>query len=85
MAENNALHYENVTPEQFVRLAALARENGIALEANQGSAEKLGAEVAWDFQPATGQLTLECRRAPFFFPPEAVLAQIDAMVRKSFS
>jgi hypothetical protein len=83
MVEKNTLIFEGVTAAQFAVLAAKAQAAGIAFEGNRGRAMKFGAEVAWDYQPETGQLTLQCLQAPFFLSPQAVLAQIDAMVRES--
>ncbi len=85
MGSNHALVYSGVTPQQFAALAAKAQAAGIAFAGNQGKAMKFGAEVAWNYQPETGQLTLECLQAPFFLSPQAVLAQIDSMVRESMS
>jgi hypothetical protein len=82
VAEKNSLTYENVTAEQFARLAEEARRQGIAFDAAVGKAEKFGAEVVWEYVASAGSLTIACSRAPFFFSPQAVLAQIDPMVRK---
>lgn len=83
MSENQPLTFSNVTPDQFAALAAKARAAGIALNGNTGSASKFGVEVAWNYIPATQQLTLHCLRAPFFMKLADVNAQMRALVESA--
>jgi hypothetical protein len=85
MERQNKLVFNGVSAQQFAALAVKARGAGIALESNTGRAMKFGAEVAWNYQPEGGQLTLECLQTPFFLSPEAVLAELEAMVRASLA
>lgn len=83
MSENPPLTFSNITPHQFSTLTTKARAAGIELNGNSGSASKFGVEVAWNYVPATQQLTLHCLRTPFFMKLADVNAQMRALVEST--
>jgi hypothetical protein len=83
MAQSPPQIFSGITPEQFSTLASKAQAAGIALSGNSGTASRFGVEVAWNYSPATRQLTLQCLHTPFFVKPEDVNAKIQALVKET--
>ena len=83
MGQSEAQVFSGITPEHYARLTAKAREAGIDLNGNSGTASKFGVEVAWHYAPDVQQLSLHCLRTPFFVKPEEVNAKIQALVKES--
>ncbi len=77
--------FNNISPEQFARLAAKAHTVGIELSGNSGSATKMGVEVAWNYSPESQQLTLQCLKTPFFIHAEDVHRRIAALVTETLT
>lgn len=75
--------FTGVTPEQYARLVEKARGAGIELYGNTGTASKFGVEIAWNYVPATQELTLQCLNTPFFMNAADVDARIQKLVRES--
>ena len=75
--------FTGITPDQFGRMAEKAREAGIDLNGNSGTASKFGVEIAWDYQPEKQELTIQTLKAPFFLSAADLDARIRSMVETS--
>lgn len=85
MAASQPLTFSSITPQQFSTLTAKAQAAGIALQGNSGSAAKFGVQVAWNYDPETQKLTLQCLSTPFFVKPEDVNAKIQQLVKETLA
>ena len=85
MSASAPLVFSGITPEQYNRLTAKAHAAGIELAGSSGTAEKFGVEVAWDYAPETGQLTLQCLRTPFFISTGEVHAKLQSLVQETLA
>lgn len=85
MAESAPLEFDGITPAQFAAMGAKAREAGIALDGNSGTAEKFGVEVRWDYAPDTGRLVFEVLKTPFFVKADDVVVRLRKMVEQSLA
>ena len=83
MAQTAPQVFSGITPEQYAKLAAKAQAAGIEMSGNNGTASKFGVKVAWNYSPATQELTLHCLRTPFFVKAEDVNAKMQALVRET--
>lgn len=77
--------FQGVTPEQYARLVEKAKEAGIELSGNSGTASKFGVEIAWNYSPDAQELTLQTLKAPFFMSVADVDAQIQSLMRSSLA
>lgn len=75
--------FTGVTPEQYARLVAKAREAGITLDGYSGSVAKSGVEIAWHYDPVAEELTIQTIKTPIFMKPADVDARIQSLVRAS--
>ncbi len=75
--------FTGVTPEQYARLVAKAREAGINLDGYTGTATKFGVEIAWAYEPVSQELTIQTMNTPPFVKPGDVDARIQSLVRAS--
>lgn len=83
MAEGHV--FRNVSPAQFAKLQEKARGAGIEMTGNSGSASKFGAEVAWNYDPDTQELSIQVLSAPFFMKKEDVEARMRTLVEQSIA
>jgi hypothetical protein len=72
--------FSGITDARFQCLVAKAAENGIAISGNSGSASKDGITIAWNFDPESGSLTLQCTAAPAFVPCSIVNGRLQQLV-----
>ena len=77
--------FRGVTPEKYARLMEKAKAAGIGLSGNKGTASKFGVEIAWNYEPAAQELTLQCLKTPFFMSAADVDARIDKLVAESLA
>jgi hypothetical protein len=85
MAPSAPQVFQNMTPDQYARLVAKAKASGIDLNGNSGTASKFGAQITWNYAPATQELTLQCLKAPFFMSAADVNARLHSMVTESLA
>jgi hypothetical protein len=85
MAPTPAQGFSGITPAQFAILEQKAGANGLDLRGHSGTASKFGVEVAWNYSPETGELSIQCLSAPFFMSPDAVNAKIKALVEETIA
>lgn len=83
MDENEAQVFSGITPEQFARLTEKAKDSGIEIRGNSGSASEFGVEVAWNYVPETQQLSLHCLKTPFFISADHINGKIRTLVKES--
>lgn len=81
MAEGHI--FKNVSPGKYGRLQEKARAAGIEMQGSSGSAAKFGAEVAWNYNPDSQELTLQVLSVPFFMKEEDIEARMRALVEQS--
>jgi hypothetical protein len=79
------LVFPAITPAQFATLIAKAREAGINLDGNSGTASKYGVEVTWNYVPDSQQLTFQCLKTPFFVNAADVHAKIQTLVQQTLN
>ena len=77
--------FSNISPAQFALLSEKAQNAGIAISGNSGAASKMGVEVAWDYAPETGLLTLQCLKTPFFIHADDVNRKIHDLVTQTLT
>jgi hypothetical protein len=85
MEQNEAQVFSGITPEQFAKLTEKAKDAGIEISGNSGTASEFGVEVAWNYAPEAQHLTLQCLKTPFFISAAQVNAKIQALVKESRS
>lgn len=74
--------FQGVTPEQYAQLVEKAKEAGIDLAGNSGTASKYGVEIAWNYSPESHELSIQCLKAPFFMSAADVNAKIRSLVER---
>jgi hypothetical protein len=72
--------FSNITPEKFASLETQAQASGVPIQGNSGSASKFGGQFAWNYDPATLELTITVTQPPFLMSCESVNARISALV-----
>ncbi len=85
MAPSAPQIFQGITPDQYARLVEKAKAAGINLEGNSGSASKYGVEIAWNYAPASQELSLQCLKTPFFMKAADVDARIHSLVTQSLA
>ena len=75
-----AQSFSGISPARFTCLIARAAEQGINIVGNHGSASKGGITIAWNYDPATGNLTIQCMDSPFYVGCDQVNASIHELV-----
>jgi hypothetical protein len=77
--------FHNISPAQFALLQQKAGAAGIPISGNSGSASKMGVEVAWNYSPDSGQLSLHCLKTPFFISANDVDKKIRDLVTETLA
>jgi hypothetical protein len=77
--------FNNISPAQFAVLQQKAGAAGIPISGNSGSASKMGVEVAWNYSPESGQLSLQCLKTPFFISASDVDQKIRDLVTQTLT
>ena len=72
--------FSGITPAQYAILVDKASAAGLDLSGHSGTASKYGVEVAWNYAPELGELSIQCLKTPFFMSPEAVNAKVKSLV-----
>jgi hypothetical protein len=85
MEQNEAQVFSGITPGQFAKLTEKAKDAGMDIKGNCGTASEFGVEVAWKYAPETQQLTLHCLKTPFFIRAADINSKIQALVKESRS
>jgi hypothetical protein len=85
MEQNEPQVFSGITPEQFAKLTEKAKDAGMDIQGNSGTATEFGVEVAWNYAPEAQHLTLHCLKTPFFISTAQVNARIQALVKESKS
>jgi hypothetical protein len=77
--------FNNISPAQFSLLQQKAGSAGISISGNSGSASTMGVEVAWNYSPDSGQLSLHCLKTPFFISADDVDKKIRDLVTEALA
>jgi hypothetical protein len=85
MAPSAPQVFNGVTPDQYSRLVEKAKTAGIDITGNSGTATKFGVQIAWNYTPATQELTLQCLKTPFFMNASDVNTKIHSLVAQSLA
>lgn len=85
MAPSAPQVFNGVTPDQYARLVEKAKTAGIDISGNNGVASKFGIEIAWNYVPASQELTLQCLKTPFFTNASDVNTKIHSLVNQSLA
>jgi hypothetical protein len=85
MAPSAPQVFNGVTPDQNARLVEKAKTAGIDISGNSGTATKFGVQIAWNYTPATQELTLQCLKTPFFMNASDVNTKIHSLVAQSLA
>ncbi|MGA9668695.1 MAG: hypothetical protein WBQ94_05770 [Terracidiphilus sp.] len=72
--------FSNITPERFASLEKQAQASGVPIQGNNGTGSKFGGQFAWNYDPATLELTITVTQTPFLMGCESVNARIAALV-----
>ena len=83
MAEAEPLVIEGVTTSQYAQMVERAKAAGIAITGNSGTAQKYGAAIAYEYQPDTQVLRLECTKVPFFLTKNEVYGRLRTLMSKA--
>jgi hypothetical protein len=80
MGQCAAQVFSNVSAAQFQCLVAKAAAQNIIISGNSGSASKDGITIAWNYDPGTQTLTLQCTDSPFYLPCGTINSTIHDLV-----
>jgi hypothetical protein len=83
MAQGVAQIFDGITAQQYTALCAKARDAGIAITGDAGTASKCGVEVNWKYEAESKRLTIQVMRVPFFVSRENVETKIHALVTET--
>lgn len=71
--------YENVTVEQFVKLADRARDHGILLQGNSGFLDVHHCQMVWSYEGE--RVIIQCLKKPFFVGCEQINTALDELLK----
>lgn len=83
MTQSATQVFAGIEPGQYGKLMEKAREAGIELTGNSGTASKYGVEVAWNYSPESCELSIQCVKTPFFVSAADVDARIRSLVESA--
>lgn len=83
MTEPEALVVEGVSTTRYAQLVERAKAAGIDIEGNSGTAQKYGAAIAYNYQPETQVLRLECTKTPFFLSKNEIYARLRSLLSEA--
>ena len=72
--------FSNFAPERFARLVARAAGEGVAIDGPSGTVTHTGITVAWNYDPNTQSLTIQCIKAPLLPGCGAINAGIHNLI-----
>ena len=79
--------FRGITRTIFNRLRKRASQLGIPIRGHVGNAFKDGVDLHWNYDPASEQLDVECRRVPFWINSNNVSQllrnEIEAVIEKN--
>ena len=77
-----AQSFAGVTPEHFASIMAeVAKDTGLAVSGNSGTASKSGFIVSWSYDPEVGVLTMQVLDKPWIVPASTVQSKIQELVQ----
>jgi hypothetical protein len=64
---------------------AVAAKFGVQITTDFGNISSDGFTVHWNYDPATGTLSIQCTDSPFFIPCSAINSEIHDMVESTLN
>jgi hypothetical protein len=80
MVSCDAQTFSGITHEHFACILHTAQSSGINISGNSGTASRSGITLAWDYDPAAKELTVQCTDKPVFVGCGVILSQIRELV-----
>jgi hypothetical protein len=80
MAGCDVQTFSGITPEHFACLLQKAQSSGINISGNSGTASQDGITIAWNYDPASQVLTIQCTEKPVFLLCGVITSQITDLV-----
>jgi hypothetical protein len=77
--------FDKISEEQYGKMAAKAREAGVAIEGASGRASKMGVQIGWNYAASEQRLTLQCLGKPFYMSMDEVTARLRKLVQESLA
>jgi hypothetical protein len=77
--------FPGISPDQFACVLQKVNESGISISGNSGSASKDGITIAWEFDPVTQTLSIQCTASPFYVSCGTINSKIHDLVDECFS
>ena len=72
--------FTGITQERFECVCQKAASLGVTIESLQGETTQQGITLAWNYDPASATLELECLDSPFFISCKQIASQIQNMI-----
>ena len=85
MASRPPLVFNGINSEQYVKLSEKARDAGIEISGNDGTASKYGVQISWCYVPGEQQLTFQCVKTPFYLSADDVEKRIRSVVEATLA
>jgi hypothetical protein len=72
--------FNNITPDQWQALQAKAAANNIPINGSSGTATQQGFTFTWQYDAASGTLTIQCLDHPFWAPCGTINSRVHDLV-----
>lgn len=83
MSACEAQTFENVDGGAWERLLQKAEGYGVAISGYSGESSRDGFTIAWNYDPASGRLLLQCTDSPWWAPCGMINDKMRELVEKS--
>lgn len=73
--------FAGITPEHFAQMASeVQKETGVVVSGNSGTASQSGFTFSWNYDPASGMLSIAVLEKPWAIPYELIQLKIGELV-----
>lgn len=72
--------FEGLSAEKYASLLDAAQAQGLQLTGDAGSTSYQGMDFTWNYDQASGTLTIHCTEKPFFVPCNMIEQKIRALL-----
>lgn len=79
------LSYNNVTPSAWQCGVNLAKNYGVNITSNTGSASSSGFTIAWNYNPGAQTLQIQCTDSPWIVPCSVINSKINSEIESCLS
>jgi hypothetical protein len=77
--------FAGITRAQYEILVEKIKAAGFDVTGDSGTATKYGVEIAWNYSPATLELSFQCLHVPMFMTVASIDARIQALVHEALA